>query len=103
MSDIKDSYVFVESTSQDQTCIGIQDGKFAGVVYKYGKVSVGDERKEGNMPFKFEFEIVDNNSIPKEQFGDDWSKLIGDILVNIMEKEYAKSDNRKNDTNKSSK
>ena len=102
MSDIKDSYVFVESTSQNQTCIGIQDGKFAGVVYKYGKVSVGEERKDGQMPFKFEFEIVDNNSIPKEQFGDDWSKLIGDILVNIMDKEYAKSDNRKNDINKPS-
>jgi hypothetical protein len=102
MSDIKDSYVFVESTSQDQTCIGIQDGKFAGVVYKYGKVSVGEETKDGNMPFKFEFDIIDNNSIPKEQFGDDWSKLTGDILVDIMEKEYAKSDNRKNDTNKPS-
>ena len=102
MSDIKDSYVFVESTSQNQTCIGIQDGKFAGVVYKYGKVSVGNERKDGQMPFKFEFEIVDNNSIPKEQFGDDWSKLIGDILVDIMDKEYAKSDNRKNDINKPS-
>jgi len=103
MSNIKDSYVFVESTSQNQTCIGIQDGKFAGVVYKYGKVSVGEETKNGTMPFKFEFDIIDNNSIPKEQFGDDWSKLIGDILVDIMDKKYAKSDNRKNDTNKSSK
>ena len=57
MSDIKDRYVYVESTSQDQTCIGIQDGKFAGVVYKYGKVSVGEEQEKGFMPFKFEFEI----------------------------------------------
>ena len=103
MSNIKDSYVYVESTSQDQTCIGIQDGKFAGVVYKYGKVSVGEEQEKGFMPFKFEFEIIDNNSIPKEQFGDDWTKLIGDILVDIMDKKYAKSDNRKNDTNESSK
>ena len=46
MSDIKDSYVYVESKSQDQTCIGIKGGKFAGVVYKYGKVSFGKE--EGN-------------------------------------------------------
>ena len=99
MSDIKDSYVFVESTSQDQTCIGIQDGKFAGVVYKYGKVSVGDERKDGNMPFKFEFDIIDNNSVPKEQFGDDWSNLIGDILIDIIEEQYAESDNRKDNSN----
>ena len=102
MSNIKDRYVFVESTSQDQTCIGIKDGKFAGVVYKYGKVSVGEERKDGQMPFKFEFDIIDNNAIPKEKFDEEWSKLIGDILVNIMDKEYAKSDNRKNDINKPS-
>jgi len=102
MSNIKDRYVFVESTSQDQTCIGIKDGKFAGVVYKYGKVSVGEETKDGQMPFKFEFDIIDNNAIPKEKFDEEWSKLIGDILVNIMDEQYAKSDNRKNDTNKSS-
>ena len=103
MSNIKESYVYVESKTQDQTCIGIKGGKFAGVIYKYGSVSLGEETKDGNMPFKFEFDIIDNNSIPKEQFGDDWSKLIGDILVDIMDKKYAKSDNRKNDTNESSK
>ncbi len=69
MSDIKDSYVYVESKSQDQTCIGIKGGKFAGVIYKYGKVSLGE----------------------------DWINLIGDILVNIMDEEYGKSDNREND------
>ena len=99
---IKDRYVFVESTSQDQTCIGIQDGKFAGVVYKYGKVSVGEETEDGNMPFQFEFDIIDNNSIPREKFDEEWTTLIGDILVDIMDKQYAKSDNRKNDTNESS-
>jgi len=51
------------------------------------------------MPFKFEFDIIDNNSVPRENFGDDWTNLIGDILVNIMEKQYAESDNRENDSN----
>ena len=68
MSDIKDSYVYVESKSQDQTCIGIKGGKFAGVIYKYGKVSLGEETEDGHMPFKFEFDIVDNNSVPREEF-----------------------------------
>ena len=36
MSNIKESYVYVESKTQDQTCIGIKGGKFAGVIYKYG-------------------------------------------------------------------
>jgi|TARA_B100001996_G_scaffold67716_1_gene49340 hypothetical protein len=93
---IKDRYVFVESTSQDQTCIGIKDGEFAGVVYKYGKVSVGEELEDGSMPFQFEFDIIDNNAIPREKFGEEWTKLIGDILVDIMDDKYAESDNTKN-------
>ena len=28
MSNIKESYVYVESKTQDQTCIGIKGGKF---------------------------------------------------------------------------
>jgi hypothetical protein len=99
MSNIEESYVYVESKTQDQTCIGIKGGKFAGVIYKYGKVSIGEETSDGNLPFKFEFDIIDNNSVPRENFGDDWTNLIGDILVNIMEKQYAESDNRENDSN----
>ena len=99
MSNIKESYVYVESKSQDQTCIGIKGGKFAGVIYKYGSVSLGEETEDGNMPFKFEFDIVDNNAIPKEKFGEDFMNLIGDILVDIIEEQYAESDNRKDNSN----
>tara|TARA_Y100000817_G_scaffold274994_1_gene235590 strand:+ start:250 stop:549 length:300 start_codon:yes stop_codon:yes gene_type:complete len=99
MSKIKESYVYVESKSQDQTCIGIKGGKFAGVIYKYGSVSLGEETEDGNMPFKFEFDIVDNNAIPKEEFGEDFMNLIGDILVDIIEEQYAESDNRKDNSN----
>ena len=99
MSNIKESYVFVESKSQDQTWIGIKGGKFAGVIYKYGNVSLGEETEDGNMPFKFEFDIIDNNSVPRENFGDDWTNLIGDILIDIIEEQYAESDNRKDNSN----
>ena len=99
MSNIKESYVYVESKTQDQTCIGIKGGKFAGVIYKYGNVSLGEETKDGNMPFKFEFDIVDNNAVPKEDFGDDFMNLIGDILVDIIEEQYAEPDDRKDNFN----
>ena len=99
MSNIKESYVFVESKAQDQTCIGIKGGKFAGVIYKYGNVSLGEETKDGNMPFKFKFEIIDNNAIPKEDFKEDFMNLIGDILVDIIEEQNAESDNRKDNSN----
>jgi|TARA_B110000858_G_scaffold152128_1_gene173332 hypothetical protein len=98
-NNIKDSYVYVESKTQDQTCIGIKGGKYAGVIYKYGNVSIGEETEDGNMPFKFEFDIIDNNAIPKENFEDDFMNLLGDILVDIIEEQNAESDNRENNTN----
>ena len=99
MPNIKESYVYVESKKQDQTCIGIKGGKYAGVVYKYGNVSLGEETQDGNMPFKFKFDIIDNNAIPKEDFKEDFMNLIGDILVDIIEEQYAESDNRKDNSN----
>ena len=95
---IRDKFVYVESRSQDQTCIGIKTGKFAGVVYKYGKVSFGKEEDEnGNLPMHFQYDIVDNNGIPREQFNEDFFKLIGDILVEVMEEQTKnESVNRKN-------
>jgi len=95
---IRDKFVYVESKSQDQTCIGIKGGKFAGVVYKYGKVSFAkEEDKNGNLPMQFQYDIVDNNGIPREQFGDEFFKLIGDILVEVMEEQIKDEPvNRKN-------
>ena len=101
---IRDKFVYVESESQDQTCIGIKGGKFAGVVYKYGKVSFAkEEDKNGNLPLQFQYDIVDNNGIPKEQFDDEFFNLIGDILVEVMDEQTKvaidEPINRKNNTN----
>ena len=84
---IRDKFVYVESKSQDQTCIGIKGGKFAGVVYKYGKVGFGDENPDGTKPLQFQYNIVDNNGIQREQFDDEFFNLIGDILVEIMDEQ----------------
>ena len=101
---IRDRFVYVESESQDQTCIGIKGGKFAGVVYKYGKVSFAkEEDKNGNLPLQFQYDIVDNNGIPREQFDDEFFNLIGDILVEIMDEQTKvaidEPINRKNNSN----
>ena len=94
---IRDKFVYVESKSQDQTCIGIKGGKFAGVVYKYGKVSFGEDNPDGTKPLQFEYDIVDNNGIQREQFGEEFFKLIGDILVEVMEEQIKDEPvNRKN-------
>ena len=85
---IREQYVFITNKDEEMQCIGIKKGKYAGVVYKYGKVSLGEETDEGKMPFKFEFHILDNNLIPREQFdGDEFPKLIGDILVDVIDRQ----------------
>ena len=80
---------------------------FHGVVYKYGKVTLPDETKinsENKLNLKFEYDILENNGIPKERFNDDFFKLIGDISYHIIvvqtpdPEETNESDNRENDT-----
>ena len=85
---IREQYVFITNKDEEMQCIGIKTGKYAGVVYKYGKVSLGEETDEGKMPFKFEFDILDSNLIPREEFnGDEFPKLIGDILVDVIDRQ----------------
>ena len=87
-SDIKDYYTYITNRDEDMQLIGIKKGKFHGVVYKYGKVSLGEETEDGNLPFKFEFDILDSNLIPREEFdGDEFPKLIGDILVDVIDRQ----------------
>ena len=79
-------YVFKEGT--DFTCIGIKGGPYEGVIYKYGEISVPEnENPDGTLPFKFQFDIVENNGIKREDFEDDFFEIIGDILVDIIERE----------------
>ena len=89
---ITKKFVFLNSDAYpDQTCIGLTgETDFHGVVYKYGKVTLPEELaseeeiEKSGLPFKFEYDIIENNGIPKENFGDDFFKLIGDILLHII-------------------
>ena len=97
MSDIKDNYTFVSQEDEDFTSIMIKDGKFKDVIYNYGKVFIPKEdnlNKDGNLPFRFEYTIIDNVGIPRDNFGEDFFILIGDILVDIIH-EQSEEDNVK--------
>ena len=45
--------------------------------------------------FRFEYDIVDNYNVPKEEFNDEFFNLIGDILVHIIENEEEGVNERK--------
>ena len=86
---ITKKFVFLNSDAYpDQTCIGLTDETdYHGVIYKYGQVTIPDENKlldNEHLQLQFKYDILENNGIPKENFGDDFFKLIGDILYHII-------------------
>ena len=91
---IRDKYVYLTTEKEEQTCIGIKGGKFAGVVLKYSDVSIAEEEDEnGKLPFKFKFDILDNNGLSRAQFENtEWTTLIGDILVDIIDRQHEEED-----------
>ena len=111
MYDIKDKYKFVLKKIEDldegakyekDTYIGLTEeaGRYGGVIYKYGKVSIPNEDEidsEGALPFRFEYDIIDNNDLSKEYFKEDFFELIGDILVDIITNEEPVVDNNRTD------
>ena len=87
MSDIKDRYMFVSREDEDFASIMIKDGKFKDVIYNYGKVSIPEEdnlNEDGTLPFRFEYNIIDNVGVPREEFDEEFFTLFGDILVDII-------------------
>ena len=86
---ITKKFVFLTSeTYPNQTCIGLtSETDYHGVVYRYGEVTLPDESKldaNNNLNLKFKYDILENNGIPREKFGDEFFKLIGDILYHII-------------------
>ena len=91
--------MFVSQEDEDFASIMIKDGKFKDVIYNYGKVSIPEEKnlnEDGTLPFRFEYTIIDNVGIPRENFGEDFFTLIGDILVDIIN-EQSEEDTIAND------
>ena len=87
MSKIKSKYTFVSQEGDTWANVCIREGKFRNVIYNYGKVSVNSEEEngDGTLPFRFEYSIIDNASLQREEFGEDFFMLIGDILVDIID------------------
>jgi hypothetical protein len=86
---ITKKFLFLHSKEDpDVTCIGLTDETdYSGTIYKYGAVKIPDESKivDGEpLRLEFKYDIIENNGYPKEKFGDDFFKLIGDILFHII-------------------
>ena len=79
-------YKFVENKDKTWTGIGLTEeaGKYQGVVYEYGKVSVVENEEKTEASLQFDFNVLDSNGLPKEMFGEDFYQVIGDVLQDII-------------------
>ena len=86
--DIKSKYTYVTDNEDKWTAIAIKSGKFEGVIYKYGKVTIPEEENsKGNLPFRFEYDILDPYGLEREEFNAEFFTLIGDILVDVIDEQ----------------
>ena len=82
-------YAFVQREGDDFSCVKLLEGKYKGIIYKYGKVGFAkDENPDGTLPMKFDYDIIFNpheTNIDKQEFID----YIGYILIEQLEKQVS--------------
>ena len=89
------NYTFVSKGDDDWASVMIKDGKYEGIIYQYGKVSVAESEDEnGNMPLSFKYNIIDYSGHNQEDLESsvEFKNTLGDILVEILE-EQLEADN----------
>tara|TARA_Y100000996_G_scaffold359646_1_gene301759 strand:+ start:450 stop:827 length:378 start_codon:yes stop_codon:yes gene_type:complete len=104
---ITKKFVFLNSKEfPNQTCIGLTEKTdYAGVIYKYGEVTLPDESKlneNKHLNLKFKYDILESNGVNKTKLkSKDFHKLVGDILYHVIiaqsEDGSIEPDNREDD------
>lgn len=82
-------YVFLENTESTLCSIKLLTGKYAGVVYTYGRVSIVEDKSAGVARLQFQFEVkICPSNFNKRQLSTDklFMNYIGDLLSHILEK-----------------
>ena len=89
--DMSGYYTYVENKDKTWTGIGLTDkaGKWQGVVYEYGKVSIKEDEENDTASLEFEWNLLDSNGLGKEFFDNDFFtrdlKLKDDQVVGFLE------------------
>jgi hypothetical protein len=77
-------YVLLDSDDKAKTAVGIQTGRFAGVLYHYGNARIEEEENFARMVFSYT--IISTPKMPVEELMQDheFQTFIGDILTDIL-------------------
>ena len=88
---MSDRYVFVEKADSDFTSIKALQKPYNGIIYTYGKVKVSEPNGEcENAKLSFDYRVeevppVFDKSKEEIENDPDFSRFIGDVLVEILE------------------
>lgn len=78
--------------------IQIEEGDFAGVIYRYGVVQFLGEDEEGNGIVNFEFNVLDPGPFEVEQIaGEAVDKIFGEILQELIIESLKEKQKNEND------
>lgn len=77
-------YVLIDSDDKTKTGVGILKGKFAGVLYHYGKAKIAEEDSFARITF--DYTIVTTPKIPANDLMQDqeFQYILGEILTDIL-------------------
>ena len=77
-------YELIDSDEGTITGVGIKKGKFAGVLYHYGKARINEEGELARL--QFSYTIVSSPTIPIDDLiiDEEFHTFIGDILTDIL-------------------
>tara|TARA_R100000742_G_C4276074_1_gene96917 strand:- start:226 stop:531 length:306 start_codon:yes stop_codon:yes gene_type:complete len=95
-------FSYVENPTSEVSGFKIEEGKYKGVIYTYGKVSFIEDKKSDKLRMKFDYDVHENPEKLNTDSGD-FIDVIGDILAIEVERDPSGNSgaNRENDTKKS--
>jgi hypothetical protein len=80
-------FQFIPSDDEQITGIGILKGKYAGVLYHYGKARVIEEGEFARLFFDYTIEHTPNFTVHDLTSDEEFHTMIGDILTDILMKQ----------------
>ena len=80
-------YQFIPSDDEQITGIGILKGKYAGVLYHYGKAKIMEEGEFARLYFDYTIEHTPTFSVYDLTIDQEFHTMIGDILTDILMKQ----------------
>ena len=70
MKDMSEYFKYVTNKDEKWTGIGLTEKaeKYEGVVYRYGKITVDEDKEKDLATLHFEWDMLDSNDLPNDFF-----------------------------------